>query len=132
MATRPPPIARLAIAGIIAPVWFITLVIIQGIRQPDYSHIAMPISALAAWPAGWLQNLNFFVSAALLAAFAIGVHGVIRPARFGLTGIGLLLVGSVGVCMMVIARKALLNPSQAGRGDWRTPVSVGRTLRHQR
>lgn len=89
----------LAVAGMIAPIGFITLVIVQGILQPDYSHISMPISALAAWPAGWLQNLNFFVSATLMAAFAVGVHAAIRPTRFGLVGIALLLASSVGVLM---------------------------------
>jgi hypothetical protein len=95
--TTPFPITRLAIAGVIGPVWFITLVIVQGILQPDYSHIAMPISALAAWPAGWMQNLNFFVSAILIAAFVIGVHHAIRPTRFGLVGIVLLLASCVGL-----------------------------------
>jgi hypothetical membrane protein len=65
--------------------------------QPDYSHVAMPISALAAWPAGWLQNLNFFVLAALLAAFAVGVNGAIRPTRFGLLGTVLLFGNALGV-----------------------------------
>ena len=96
MATRP-LIAWLAITGMIGPICFITLVIVQGILQPDYSHIAMPISALAAWPAGWIQNANFFVSATLNAAFAIGVHNAIRPTRFGLAGIALLLASSVGL-----------------------------------
>ena len=96
MATRRAP-RQIAIAGMIAPVWFITLVIVQGALQPDYSHIAMPISALAAWPAGWIQNVNFFVSGALLAAFAIGLNGAIRPTRFGLLGIALLLASSVGL-----------------------------------
>jgi hypothetical membrane protein len=91
---------RLAIAGVIAPIWFITLVIVQGIRQPDYSHIAMPISALAAWPAGWIQNLNFFVSGALLAAFAIGLHHAIRPTRPGSLGVALLLASCVGLWMV--------------------------------
>lgn len=99
MATRL-PIARLAIAGIIGPVWFATLVIVQGILQPDYSHVAMPISALAAWPTGWMQNLNFLVTATLTAAFAIGVHGAIRPTRFGLVGIALVLASCVGLLVV--------------------------------
>ena len=99
MATRL-PIARLAIAGMIGPVWFATLVIVQGILQPDYSHVAMPISALAAWPTGWMQNLNFLVTAALTAAFAIGVHGAIRPTRFGLVGIALVLASCVGLLVV--------------------------------
>src|SRR6185295_10299611 len=93
------PIAPLAIAGIIGPIWFVTLVIVQGILQPDYSHIRMPISALAAWPAGWVQNVNFFVFGTLLAAFTIGMHEAIRPTRFGVAGIVLLLASCVGMVM---------------------------------
>jgi hypothetical membrane protein len=94
------PVVPLLIAGIFGPIWFITLVIIQGIMQPDYSHIRMPISALAAWPAGWIQSVNFFVFGTLLAAFTLGVHNTIRPTRFGVAGIVLLLASCVG---MVIA-----------------------------
>ena len=92
-------IKPLAVAGIIGLIGFIILVVVQGIMQPDYSHISMPISALAAWPAGWLQNLNFFVCATLMAAFAIGVNDAIRPTRFGFLGIALLLANSVGLFM---------------------------------
>jgi hypothetical membrane protein len=94
-----PSLARLALAGIIGPVWFITLVIVQGILQPDYSHIAMPISALAAWPAGWMQNMNFYVSATLIAVFSVGLHKGMRPTRFGLAGIALLLVSCLGLVL---------------------------------
>jgi hypothetical membrane protein len=94
------PIARLAIAGFVGPVWFVALVIVQGILQPDYSHIAMPISALAAWPVGWMQNVNFFVSATLNAAFVIGVHHAIRSTRFGWAGIALLLASCVGLMVV--------------------------------
>jgi len=86
----------LALAGIIGPVWFVTLVVVQGLLQPDYSHIAMPISALSAWPLGWLQNLNFFVFAALMGAFAIGLHAAIQATPLGLVGIALLLMSCVG------------------------------------
>jgi hypothetical membrane protein len=89
----------LAVAGIVAPIGFVILVVVQGIMQPDYSHISMPISALAAWPAGWLQNLNFFVCALLMAAFAIGLNHAIRPTRFGFLGIALLLANSLGILM---------------------------------
>jgi hypothetical membrane protein len=91
------PVVPLAIAGIVGPIWFTTLVIAQGMLQPDYSHFAMPISALAAWPAGWVQNLNFFVVAILMAAFTVGLDNAIRPTRFGLAGIVLLLASCVGL-----------------------------------
>ena len=91
------PVVPLAIAGVVAPIWFTALVIAQGLLQPDYSHVAMPISALAAWPAGWMQNLNFFVVAILMAAFTLGLHHAILPTRFGLAGIALLLVSCAGL-----------------------------------
>ena len=86
-----------AIAGMIATVWFTTLVIVQGLVQPDYSHIALPISALTAWPDGWVQRLNFYVTAALMAAFALSLHRTVRPTRFGLVGIVLLLASCAGI-----------------------------------
>jgi hypothetical protein len=86
-----------AIAGMIATVWFTTLVIVQGLVQPDYSHIALPISALTAWPAGWLQRLNFYVTATLMAAFTLSLHRTVRPTRFGLVGIVLLLASCAGI-----------------------------------
>jgi hypothetical membrane protein len=93
------PIAPLAVAGLIGPIWFVTLVVVQGILQPDYSHIRMPISALAAWPAGWIQNLNFVVFGTALATFVIGMHEAIRPTRFGVVGIVVLLLSCAGVVM---------------------------------
>jgi hypothetical membrane protein len=92
----------LAIAGIVGPIWFTTLVIAQGVLQPDYSHVAMPISALAAWPAGWMQNLNFVVVAVLMAAFTAALHSAIRPTRHGLAGIVLLLVSCVGFVLAAL------------------------------
>ena len=92
-------LAPVLIAGIAAPLWFTALVVLQGLLQPDYSHIKMPISALAAWPYGWIQILNFLVVGALMAAWAIGVHNVIRPTRFGLVSIVLLLASSLGLVL---------------------------------
>jgi hypothetical membrane protein len=89
--------AALPIAGILGPIGFIALVIIQGILHPDYSHIRMPVSALAAWPSGWIQRLNFYILAALMAVFAVGVHRAVQPARYGLLGIALMLASCLGL-----------------------------------
>lgn len=91
------PVVALSIAGLVAPIWFTTLVIVQGILQPDYSQIAMPISALAAWPAGWMQRINFYVLGTLMAAFTIAVHRTIQPTRYGRVGIALLFTSCVGL-----------------------------------
>ena len=89
----------LVIAGIVGPVWFTVLVVIQGMLQPDYSHVRMPISALAAYDTGWIQVLNFFVMGALTATFALGMHGVVARTRRGITGVALLVLSSVGIIL---------------------------------
>jgi hypothetical membrane protein len=87
----------LALAGMIAPVLFVTLVIVQGALAPDYSHVAMPISALTAWPTGWIQKLNFYVFGSSMAAFAVGLHRNVQPTRGGAAGFALLAIGGAGI-----------------------------------
>ena len=103
------PVVALSIAGLVAPIWFTTLVIVQGILQPDYSHIAMPVSALAAWPAGWMQRINFYVCGALMAAFTIAVHRSIRPTWYGVVGIALLFTSCVGLVLAGLFPWILVN-----------------------
>jgi hypothetical membrane protein len=87
----------LALAGIIGPVVFTTLVVVQGFLLPDYSHVRLPISALAAWPTGWIQILNFCVSGALIVAFAFGLHMGVQPTQRGAMGVALLVASGVGI-----------------------------------
>lgn len=84
-------------AGLAGPIWFTILVIIQSILQPDYSQVALPISALAAWPLGWMQQLNFVVFSILMGAFAIGLHRGIHRSRGAWVSLLLLLLPSVGL-----------------------------------
>lgn len=86
-----------ALAGVIAPIWFTTLVVVQGFLLPDYSHVRLPISALAAWPTGWIQNINFYVTGALLTAFAVALRHGVQPTRRGGAGVALLALGGLGV-----------------------------------
>ena len=89
----------LTLAGIAGPVCFTTLVILQGFLLPDYSHVRDAISALAAWPTGWLQELNFYVFGALTIAFAYVLHHAVRPTRAGSSGIALLVLSGLGLIM---------------------------------
>ena len=84
-------------AGLIAPIWFIMLVVVQGILNPQYSHIVMPISALAALDTGWIQNLNFYVFATLVIGLTLALHTAIEPGRWPYAGLALLLLGAIGV-----------------------------------
>jgi hypothetical membrane protein len=90
---------NLALAGIIGPIWSTALIVVQGVLQPDYSHIKMPISALAAWPKGWIQNLNFYVMGALTIIFALALHRSVRPMSRGGAGIALLAIGGSGLVL---------------------------------
>jgi hypothetical membrane protein len=92
-------VGRLTIAGLIAPFPFIALVVLQSILQPGYSHVAHPISALAAFPLGWLQNINFYIVAMLLIAYAIGLHFGVLPARRGAIGPALLVLSGLGLIL---------------------------------
>lgn len=91
-------IARvLAIGGIVGPVLFIAAFIVQALFRSGYSHVAEPVSALAAGPNGWVQNINFFVFGALMVAYAVGLHLGLRSTRFGLLGPALLVVSGIGL-----------------------------------
>ena len=51
-------IAALAGAGIAGPLIFAVAALMQSLLREDHSLVALPISALAAGPSGWVQNLN--------------------------------------------------------------------------
>ena len=94
---RRPRTSTLALAGVIGPIWFTTLVVLQGLLLPDYSHVRLPISALAAWPTGWIQNINFHVTGTLAMVFAAALHHGVQPTRRGEAGVALLALGGLGV-----------------------------------
>jgi hypothetical membrane protein len=89
---------QLSLAGIIGPILFTCLVVVQGILQPDYSHVRLPVSALAAWPAGWIQVLNFYIFGSLTIAFAVALHGAMQHST-GMAGVGLLALSGVGLML---------------------------------
>jgi hypothetical membrane protein len=90
--------ARLIVAGLVAPFPFIALVVLQGF-QPGYSHVLHPISALAALPLGWLQNINFYVVGMLMIGYAVGLHSALPSARRALLGPALIALSAVGLIL---------------------------------
>ena len=92
-------VAALAAAGIVGPILFTVVVVIQGLLRPGYSPVADPISALATGPNGWVQNLNFIVLGSLMLAHAVGLHLGMRPARAGMVGPALLALAGMGAVL---------------------------------
>lgn len=89
----------LGTAGIVGPILFTIAFVLQGVFRPGYSHVAEPVSALAAGPDGWVQDLNFFVFGPLMVLFAIGLHLGVRTSRFGWVGPALLVSSGIGLVL---------------------------------
>ena len=90
-------IAALATAGIAGPVIFAVVALVQSLLRPEHSLVADPISALAAGPSGWVQDVNFLVFGSLMIAYAIGLHLAVRPTRWGVVSLAFLVLSGVGL-----------------------------------
>jgi len=102
-------VRTLALAGVVGPVLFTVLVILQGLLIPAYSHVRLPISALEAWPTGWIQRLNFWVVGLLNIAFAYALHLGVQSARRGALGVHLLVLGGIGILLAGIFPWVMVN-----------------------
>ena len=92
-------IAALAGAGIGGPLIFAVGALMQSLLREDHSLVALPISALAAGPSGWVQNLNFLLFGMFMIAYAIGLHLGVRPSRWGVVGLAFLVLSGVGLVL---------------------------------
>lgn len=88
---------KLLYAGIIGPLLFIVVFLIEGATRPGYSAWRHYVSQLATGPGGWMQVINFLVCGTLVLAFALGLHQATRsiaaPILLGLFGTALLVAG---------------------------------------
>lgn len=90
---------KLLYAGILGPLLFIVVFLIEGFTRPGYSQWRHYVSQLATGPGGWVQVINFLVCGTLVLAFAMGLRASIRGTR-GSIG-GPLLLGLFGVALLV-------------------------------
>jgi hypothetical protein len=88
-------------AGVVAPVLFTGIYLLEGARRPGYDPIRHQVSLLSLGDGGWIQISSFLVSGALLVVFAIalrarlreGVGALAGPVALAGTGSGLVLAG---------------------------------------
>lgn len=59
--------------GIVSPVLFLVVIIVDGAIRPGYRPMRHAISALALGPRGRLQTINFMLTGALIFAASFGV-----------------------------------------------------------
>ncbi|HKW59716.1 MAG TPA: DUF998 domain-containing protein [Candidatus Dormibacteraeota bacterium] len=92
---------RLLYAGVVGPLLFIVVFLLEGATRPGYSAWRHYVSQLATGDFGWMQVLNFLVGGMLVLAFAAGLGHALRgtrgsigaPVLFGLFAIALLVAG---------------------------------------
>lgn len=90
-------VAALAVAGIVGPIMFAFVALVQSLLRPDHSLVTHPISALAAGPSGWVQGVNFLVFGSLMIAYAVGLHLGVQPTRWGVVGLAFLVLSGLGL-----------------------------------
>lgn len=82
-----------AICGVIAPIFFVLMVVVEGFLVTGYSHMTQQVSDLGAYTLygsyALLQNLNFCVFGTLVVAFAIGLRQELPASRVMTASLGL-------------------------------------------
>lgn len=92
---------RLAIAGIVGPVVWWVLVVVNGAITPGYSHVGDFISMLGAVGAPYapIQTMNFAVFGSSILALSLGIHDWFGDGRRPRVGTVLLGIFGVGVVL---------------------------------
>src|SRR5258706_2492366 len=102
IAAPPAGIFRLLLlAGVVGPVLFVVVALIEGATRPGYSAWRNYVSSLSLSDQGWEQIANFIVCGALVFAFALGLRRALGPGKgatagsviLALFGLGLVVAG---------------------------------------
>jgi hypothetical membrane protein len=73
MASRTPTTWLIA-AGIVGPILFFAVALVEGATRQGYDPVRQFISLLSLGEGGWIQVVNFIVSGLLFVAFGIGLR----------------------------------------------------------
>jgi len=90
---------KLLLAGIVGPLVFIVVFLLEGVTRPGYSAWRHYVSQLATGDSGWMQVINFLICGTLVLAFAIGLRQEIRGTRGSI--VGPLLLGLFAIALLV-------------------------------
>ncbi len=84
-------------AGVVGPLLFIVVFLVEGFTRPGYSQWRHYVSQLATGPGGWVQVVNFLACGTLVLAFAFGLRlatrSVAAPILLTLFGTALVVAG---------------------------------------
>ncbi len=101
LLSSPQVIDSLVAGGVIGPVLFTLVYLIEGATRPGYDAIHQAASALSLGDQGWIQVLNFIICGFLILGFGLGLRQILSggpgatagPILIGAVGIGLILAG---------------------------------------
>ncbi|HET7076501.1 MAG TPA: DUF998 domain-containing protein [Chloroflexia bacterium] len=87
--------------GLLGPILFTLVYLIEGATRPGYDPWRMAVSALSLSDQGWMQIANFLVSGLLIVGFAAGLRRVWAhgkgatwgPLLLAVVGVGLIIAG---------------------------------------
>jgi hypothetical protein len=90
--------------GVIGPVLFVAVFLVEGWTRTGYDPTTMFVSLLSLSDQGWQQVANFLVSGTLITGGAFGLRLVMRegpgslwgPILIGLAGVGMVAAGVFG------------------------------------
>jgi hypothetical membrane protein len=95
MGGQPVALRLLLACGVIGPLLFIVVFLLEGATRANYNPLRYPVSSLSIGDLGWIQAANFFMVGSLLFAFALGLRRALRTSRGGVWGP--LLIGLAGI-----------------------------------
>ena len=105
-----PLVTRLLIVcGVIGPILFVLVLLIEGATRPGYDAWTQAGSALSLSEQGWMQITNFIVSGLLILGFAVGVRQTFQRGRGATWGPILLAVVGIG---LIVAGIFVTDPAQ--------------------
>ena len=87
--------------GVLGPLLFILVFLVEGATRPGYRAWRQMVSELCLGKRGWMQVANFLICGLLLLGFSVGLGQVLPsgpgtiwgPVLLGLFGLGLMLSG---------------------------------------
>jgi hypothetical protein len=99
---QPLAVRFLVAAGLIGPLLFFVVVIVEGATRPGYNTWHHVVSTLALGPGGWVVSAGLAVLGVLLLCFAIGLRRVLQPGRGSTWGPILIAVSGLAFIAEVI------------------------------
>ena len=102
-------------AGIVGPVLFVGVFLIEGWIRPGFSSSRLEVSALSLGPRGSIQILNFVITGSLFLLFSNGLT-LLSSSRNGIWLVSRLLF-LLGICL-IFSGLFVMDPPNTPRDSW--------------